>query len=523
MHAYKQVSLVLLSFFAGSGLVATAQRHTRMKERLYAQEEALAQREQNDETARQKKLLRRAQRRIARKERNAAIADYREWLANKQKPQDVPGQYAHVFPVPSWPRSLQYGYRMHEGQLAYTSSRASKALNGQRSLVNVAALDVGEKPAFQEMLLVSKGASELGATVGQGNEYASDLARTPVTITARDVSQQLDLSYTFAMRNNSVMFGFTLPVVEKTRYLSFRPEVSDAVRANLRKRTPLNANGAPITVYTKYRNENFRANYGTSVKALFKDMLEEKGMLYESEMHQLSLGDPTFFVTGAIFSQFFERCHVSAQITLPYADKEDLSLFFAPRLGNGGFVTGALEAGLLGKKQGGWHPHAMISLSGGLPATVKRRVPMMVAALGSTDNVVMGDLVSNKTLTPSQSDTTIPAFAQKTAELVQRPGVQALVRFGALFPECFVREGQLDVTYQARLKTAGATYAADGNDAYDVTWWDNQSYDSEHRIAADFSYQPNDYVQCMVGLFGTFAGKNVPLSYGYRLALTGRW
>jgi len=513
----KRLCFGLLMSLVANSLLATSARYERAKKRLYEQESLLEQQRQTTEVQRKQKLLRQAQRRIDTKERSNAIEAYKTLLSQQEKPQEMPGQYAHVFPLPvTWPRALHYSYNQQEAGVAYSYTRADKAFDNNVSLVDVSALFISDQPTFKDILLASRVVDEFGGVINKtGNEYLQDLAQTQVNFSMRDEVRQADITLSYAMRNNSLIFGLQLPVVEKTRTLSYRPEVSDAVRARLRDTTPVKPIG--------YVNSDFRNNYGTSVKAFFEDVLEQKGMLYEHTMCEPGIGDINLFVTGSLFSRLCQRLQCSVQLTIPTRKQEPSRFFLAPQIGNGGSVRGTIMMGALFKKRGAFYPHAMLALSAGLPSERICRTPKMFTALSSGSDPAFGKLVTKKTFTAPLPDAVYPSFSQYTTTLVQRPGITAQARVGLLFSPAFLKNVSCDFSYEGKLTTPGTTYTQEEQTKWDVSWWEQQSYRVSHQIRAHAVYQYSDALQCQGGVFGTFLGKNTPLTYGYTLSLTGRW
>lgn len=94
-----------------------------------------------------------------------------------------------------------------------------------------------------------------------------------------------------------------------------------------------------------------------------------------------------------------------------------------------------------------------------------------------------------------------------TVKMIRGPELK--VRLGNMVEHCFMRRGFLDMFYDLRIK--GRDYISGVSaDDFNIELLRKNSYQVEHRLGLDYSYQFDLFTRARLGLAYTVAGKNVP-------------
>jgi len=446
--------------------------------------------------------------RLHRELRAEFIENWKEYRVACTEYKRSKGRYAHLYPVPEWGDAMRLSYSAHCFSLNMSYERAGSAVDASGDIVDFSVLELTEQPSVGDILFVSRLVSEQLATVDDDHKYFSNLDNMSIDFSAWQEERRGSFSYMFSMLNNSVGFGVVVPIVEQLRHISIYPILSDVMQDSL----------ADSTI-----NDVFRRKYGSSVSSFIKDILKKKGMKYRKNMSKTSFDDIQFFCNVVMKSKGIERCVVGVSLAVPCADRCDKVLFFAPRIGNGGFLSTQLFAGLLLKKRGHIWPHVRIACDIAFPSTVKRRVPRIVSASGSLPSaVVMKDSVTF-TGTVEKVETEIPAFASEIKAVTIQPGFRCSLGAGVVIMPFISRLGQLDLSYKYSVQGGLLVHGNLPVNLWNVKALKRTSYTSAHVVQAMYEYQPDERVHLQLGLYGTISGRYVPLKYGGTCGIRYEW
>ena len=417
----------------------------------------------------------------------------------------------------TWPLIEQYSEHGHQLGAHYGCEIESSMFDEHGGIVDCSVGDLTESPKFEEMLLTSK-------LVGTGalqqfsdkKAYVIDLANTPVTFKVWRQQQQVALSYAYTLLGGHLTLGAAMPMVAAKREMTYRTEVTDAVRSQLEKGIP-----------TTGRNADFVSLYGYDADGFFDDILRKKNMRFEQTHRITTIGDLELFGYAAMRWRFIERLQLGASLTLPYAKKRDLSVFHPAHAGNGGFVMMRGHANIVFKKKWLGYPHFSCAIEMGMPASVARRVPKIitVAAGGSLPS----DLATVKLVKPkvagdiSEPESTIPELSQHITSLSLQPGVKTSFRFGTVILPCTSRCIQADLAYELSFKTGDRLHGKAASDEWYMKPFSSQPHQVIHRLHGALVYQPVDHVHWHIGGFATVMGQSTAQRYGWRAGLSCQW
>lgn len=445
--------------------------------------------------------------------RTAAIEAWRDRVEQQYKKDISFGKYAHLYPVPAWPRPLQFFSSPNQCMIEYQISRANRSFTPRGGVRDVAALVVGDAPKISNFLWASARAAESGVTPSFGAEFLSDLADTELVFAASHVARQMNLSYALSFRSNTITLGIEMPFIEKMRHMRVWPNTTEAVRDQLRSEEAAGA----LQV-----NDKFRRLYGVDVHAFIEDVMAYKGMRFDQHVHQFSVGDTELFGTINFFPQRLERWQIGASLTIPTAKKTDDRFFYPLQLGNGGFVDLKGYASVLGKKSKVGYAHAMASVTYGLPATVTRRMPRYVTYANRSAEIY-GSEISGTASQTSEPETTISAFAQQTTQVTLRPGAQVDLRFGSVI-QPFVSEAvQADIYYHVHIAFADELHKGLAAELWYTDDLISDTAASQHQVGVQLSVQPDANFQFRCGLLGTLGGTSAPMTWVGTASLSCEW
>ena len=109
----------------------------------------------------------------------------------------------------------------------------------------------------------------------------------------------------------------------------------------------------------------------------------------------------------------------------------------------------------------------------------------------------------------SQYDSLVNNMGDTVTTVKMIRGPELKVRLGNMVEHCFMRRGFLDMFYDLRIK--GRDYISGVSaDDFNIELLRKNSYQVEHRLGLDYSYQFDLFTRARLGLAYTVAGKNVP-------------
>jgi len=156
------------------------------------------------------------------------------------------------------------------------------------------------------------------------------------------------------------------------------------------------------------------------------------------------------------------------------------------------------------------------------------RVPKIVthdgadpAPAGHVSGIAHGSMVSyvaNCAFT--EYDTQIPHFADNVKSVKIQPGPEAEMRIGNICEKIIFRRDFLDIYYNFRAKWKDDI---DGNVLSSSEWaldlLNDNTYQLEHKIGMDYSYQFDSKTRMNIGWNWIFAGRNVPADFEARFVM----
>lgn len=490
------------------------ERTERRQERVVARELDKLERARKKQASIIEGYLNQERRKAALLERTAAIEAWRDRM-DKQYTEDISfGKYAHLYVTPAWPAALQLFNSTHQCMMEYEISRANRSFTSRGGVRDIAALELGDKPTMGDLLWSSARAKESTVTPAAGYEFLNDLADTQMIFSASHVTRAMNLSYAFSMRNNTLTVGLVVPFLERMRHMRVHPDVSSAVRTQLR--STATAEGAILV------NQSFRELYGINVQTFIEDIISQKGMRFEPHVHQFTVGDIECFATVNLFPHRLERCQVGVQLTAPVAKETDDRFFYPLLLGNGGFFALKGYASVLGQKTKYGSLHAMTSLEVGLPATVTRRVPRYVS-YASKANEIYGDEISGTVSTDTATETTISAFAGQTTSVTLRPGAKFDLRIGSVILPFISHAYQADIYYHLHIQFEDELQKGLPAELWYTDDLVANTSRSQHQVGMQLSWQPDANFHVRVGGYGTFAGTSAPMTWTGTMSLSCEW
>lgn len=505
-------------------VTATAISASSREDRIIAQEQARLERAQNKKRSWLTEKLLGERRKNMLLEREATIAAWQERAAQQNEQDASFGKFAHLFPVPAWPRPLQFSFEPDQLRVEYSVSRANRGTNKDGAVVDIAQLALGGEPQIQDILLASKMATASGATPAVGYEFLQDLAKTKLNFMASHIKRQVVLSYAHGVMDNALTLGVELPLVEQMRHLRVWPDVSDAARSNLRDRQVVEVVDGGDDIL---RNDVFRDLYGINVQNFLEDVLVRKGMRFDPHVHQFSVGDVTAYATVSLFPQRLERLQCGVSVEIPVATDADERFFYPLELGNGGFVAARAYAGALTKETNWGYLHGMISCKVALPATVTRRVARKVV-LPATESLSATEVFGQEVTFAVARDVNEPEvllaqFAGQTTRITLRPGIETDIRLGSVIPGCVFEALQADIFYHFHSRTADTVYKNLPIEQWDTSPFSDIGLRMQHCAGVHLTYQPSDHVELRAGLNGVFVARALPLTWSVMTALSYHW
>jgi len=510
------VFLLLTSFFVQANAEVTPELQRKIRKEIEAQ-----QRLQYKEKVKQKNLAEKIKSKVKQeiKWQNYKIQRQakKDQLAGRVR-MHSPSRFDHedfIYKIPTWPFNSVFYAENDLCELNLKVNGASRAFDSSGSSRDISRLVFGEKDlVLQDILLASKllKAGKIQANsaklVGPPPVTASRyhyyyiLADQPIVFDASTSSQRLDLNYARHFRDGDISFGLVIPVIRKENNIRLESGISSVIRSQLEAVSP-----------------RFADRFGT-LQDLLQEILGASGISFNKKDREVGIGDVQVFANLEIPSEYFERFVTGFKVSIPTANGRKTDKLWDPELGNGGFLEMSLFMGLLKSFNKYFNPHMYLELTGAIPATVNRRVPIKKEYDGvlPASGVPIGDflLLGQAEIqylggtTFSEFDTQVRNFPITVKGVKIRRGPQINLRIGNIIEEVYSRKGFLELFYDLRLK--GADYLSLGRswDGYDPSILTDNTFESEHRLGFSYDYQFSGRQRVNIGFLAGITGRNTP-------------
>ncbi len=443
----------------------------------------------------------------------------RAWIysSKKNKPAKKPPVY--IYKVPRWPFFSQFFEQKDLFQIDVSVSGASQAYSSAGRTQDMSKLAFGQGLiTIKDICLASKlaklGKIEFETDMTMRHPDVDDLktlADQPVVFDGSTFAVLGAANFARHFRKGDVTVGFQIPVGVRENKLRLTSKLTDNVKNNLRS------------------DGSFTGK--TLEEILVDKILKAKNIDFNRTYRTTSLGDIGIFAHCDIGSKAFERLVFGINVMLPTAREQDSCKLWEPELGGGGFSRVELFTSMLWDVHRFFNPHAHVSLNIGVPGKVTRRVPERITYTTNEPReeiekkLVCGENI--RLLDPacpldplmpptaeeasfSELDSTVRHFANTPKKVKIRPGIQVTARVGTVIEKAILSRGFFDVFYQARVRGKDYLGFRRHDDVFEPDIWLDNSYQVEHKVGFDYSYQFNENYRAFLGGTYAFAGKNVP-------------
>jgi len=484
-----------------------------------------------------------------RKRRPKLISRWKQ-IRDREFVRDVQsGKNADLYKQPAWPFYATYVKHKHLLNVTDTYKYATDAYSSRGDNGDVTRLAFGEEPLrVQDLLLASRLAKlgtvthrELGELLEEKidptkdarkpdtNQYLKFLADEKVTFIGE--AQQWSTSFDLAryVCKRYVVLGVQVPVVYKKHRLKREMRLSQTSLNELRKLVKVkNAGEFDAT-------NAFMRRYGQNTDLFIKDIFKAKG-IDEFGGSSTGLGDITVFGHVNFQSAYVDKLMAGLRFVIPTAQRATNGKLWAPELGNGGFFESSIFTSIALYHQRYFNPHIFLQFSATvISAHVDKRVPKKIIVNNpntnpaniadlfnegnASDAIAFGErvkLVAGGNF--SEFDTTRRGLADNVVRFKMRKGEEFNVRVGNMFEAFIYRRAFLDVYYDVRFKLEDWVSGVD-RDTFDIDVYNRNSEEIEHKVGAEWSYQFDPGSRLRVGCVYTFAGRNVPKTFGANVSL----
>lgn len=415
------------------------------------------------------------------------------------------GKFADLYKKPAWPNYMLYAERDNMVHATAQFDSSTNWFNSKGNSQDLSAGTFGEQDFyFRDILL----ALDLNKRTVGGNpildanninypwfNLEDNYYNKKMIFHAQQNQFGVNLDYGRYVKNKDIFIGFEMPIAYKSRILKFDSDV-----------LTLNDNAAQ-DVYLR-----------TFMKEVFEYMLRPKGLTYREKVSIVGIGDISTFINFNVQTKYLEQFKWGAKVIWPVAKEADTSKLIAPELGTGFTQLKLFTALMFNKQTDYFNPHMFIEGTYFFPGHRNKRVPKVITydgnapqgtAVGS-DTMALGDQVDYTDIAFSEPDTKIVAFADHVKNVKIRPGAQFKFRFGNIIEKMIFRRGFLDIYYDFRIKGGDNIV----NTYIDPKVWQldrlkENTFEIEHKLGADFSYQFDIHTRLSMGANYTFAGLNV--------------
>ncbi len=347
--------------------------------------------------------------------------------------------------------------------------------------------------------------------------YYYILADQPLNFDASYEKQTVNLNLARHFHEGDITIGMQVPFVRRHNSIRLDSQISAADKETLRL-----AAYDPVQICPEdpaaLPGPNFADRYGTLEKFLI-DILDAKGIKYNTKETELGFGDLSLFVNAEFNWNKAERVFAGINFVVPTARSLDLSKFWDPELGNGGFLNLQAFGSVLFSHSRWNNPYMHASLNFGFPKRINSRVSTLISYDGVTP--VAGDSINSILISPKQQiyargadgvftdepDATARFFGDATKKIRITPGPKLSFKIGNIFERFLERKAFLDFYYNFGVKLKDC--ASDSITGYYTSILTNDTWSIENQIGASYNYQLDENFRFNLGVLYTFAGANV--------------
>ncbi|MBD3231106.1 hypothetical protein GF322_00430 [Candidatus Dependentiae bacterium] len=493
-------------------------------------------------------------------EKFGSLTHYLDYLKDNKIAKHKNANYNYLtdfYKVPSWPFYMLYTQNNNPNlfRIDFKYDYATNSYDSNGSSRDVTALVFGEESIEWQDLLMTLRLDKSGilrsyqALNPQNDDeranakipsrvvwnlFKNELADKPLIFLGNMDQLELSVNY-LRYLNKNISLGFQVPFGYKVHHLKVDSTISSL--EFITKAIQLPENSAQIA-----------AAYGTSIGILDRNMiaevlnyiLEPKGLSYNSKISVIGIGDVAAFLNFYLDTKYLQRCVIGSRISWPTANEAAAHKVWAPQLGNGFTKLSVYSSMLFNNKNKYLNPHIFLQASWNWPGHKKTRVPRIVNFDGQTagnpaviDNinyyryvdddgarkivcsylndyvVFAGNIQYTQAVAYTEYDTQIPALADNAVDVRVQPGPEFEVQLGNMFDGFIFRGAFLDLYYNFRAKWKDYIGGNLKRDIWAVDLLKNNTYQLEHKIGGEFSYQFDAKTRFKVGLDWIFAGRNV--------------
>lgn len=275
-----------------------------------------------------------------------------------------------------------------------------------------------------------------------------------------------------------------------------------------------------------------KENFGGDINAFLNHLLCLRGFdskeCSETSPNKTGLGDVSCSFQWNIRDSDREFVSVGARALFPTSQNQDVSLLWAPQLGNNGsaIFSGFLSAILLRNEILSPYLHGQIGV--GASANQLLRAPKLIKYSGvnndQTRSKLTSELVGSAYVAPENIsgtsgplipfegyDSQIAAFAGSFRSVRIAPGVMFDLMVGNVFSPSFAPGLTLDIFYTLHVKSMSSVQES----GYEKGDWNLEplvanSNIVDHHVGSQFAYQWQDYFRFSLKGGYSFAGRNNP-------------
>lgn len=419
-----------------------------------------------------------------------------------------------VYKVPALPFHVTPYEQRDLLQLAGTFENANEAYSSHGTAHNLSKLLFGEQPIkIQDILLVSK-LLQRGVIDRDGdpnNTYLKHLALQEIYFKATLQRYEVFLGYTRHFWKGEVSFGLQVPVVMLHNTLKLGYNLSDVTKTVLNRTVPAAGGG----------HDQFPLEYQNSFDNFIADVLDKKGIDFNSNSTTIGFGDVLAFINCEFKSPRFDRGMIGASLCVPTAKQRDTGKLWDPEKGNGGLVQTSAFGSLLWSVHRFFNPYIYAQGTYSFPVSLQRRVPKYFKEK-LADNAPVGGylilgnnlLVNGANLIFNDLDSTIRGFADGTTKVTINRGIEVGLKVGDIIERVLFERGFLDLHAQFRFKGKDFIGGRRNDDEYNTSILTQNTNEVGLTLGAQFNYQHDENFRSWLGGRFVVTGKNVPRTLG---------
>lgn len=469
----------------------------------------------------QEKSLLRLQDRIARSVKSEINTQLYSGLRSHAKNSIYSKDGSHEFvpfnyKVPKWPVETLFFLKKDSVSFWVNSQWASRAYGSSGGTRDISELAFKEGAVrVKDVLLASKMIDQgLAVPVTTKYNFLDQLKDQMLSFDASFNQQEFALSYVRHFLRGDVSLGLYVPIVRRRNKIrltsQLSPQTNELLRSGSNKFFDLYPNGLPD---------------------FFDDILGKKGISFNKDDTEVGLGDLSAFVNYEIISRYFERFFLGLSLRLPTARQRDVYKLWDPELGKSFTELSFFSSVLFGKSRF-FNPHVFFEGIVRFSRRVMRRVPRLrrTEDITSTDSsrygadfTPFGDNIKRSGSsfpTFSLEDTTVRYFSDTAKKTKLHPGAEFFVRVGNMFERFLFEKMFFDVYYDLRGRIRDYVGFRYPEDVYRPAILTHNTFEMEHRLGINFSYQWDDSWRLHLGALYSFAGRNVPRTFEINSVLT---